>query len=238
MLNILVLAAQEIADPMDHGYPAFLTEINGKTLLQIWIDQAEKLSARLHLAVSKQDIQRFSIRDLILNNGLPIILHEIPEKTGGATCTALLALACENPTESLLILNGNEFVDIDFAQTIQHFTSLDARGGVVYFESVHPRYSYIRLSKDGWVIQASEKTPISKNATAGFYWFSELSLFVVAAESQLLKDARVDGRFYICPLFNELILRGEPVAATKVPNDLFRPMKTVRQTLDKRMLDR
>lgn len=237
MLNILVLAAQAISDPMDQGYPSFLSEIKGKTLLQIWIDQSEKLGARLHLAVTRKDIERFHLKDLVSNNELPVTMHEIPAQTGGATCTALLASAGFEADDSLLLLNGNEFLDIDFANAIDSFKGRDAVGGLVYFDSVHPRYSYIRLSSEGFVIEASEKTPISRNATAGFYWFSRVGDFFVAAESQLLKDSNVSGQFYICPLFNELVLRGGRVDALRVEKDVFRPMKTLRQTMELRISD-
>lgn len=229
LLNVLVLAAEDIADPMDPEYPSFLAEISGSTPLQNWIKNAEKLEAKLHLAVSTQDIEKYRLIELMSSNHLPVNLVEIRGRTAGATCTALLAVSDLNTDESLLVLNGNELLTFDFSQVIQGFRSKDADAGVAFFESVHPRYSFVRLNEHGEVTEASEKKPISRNATAGFYWFNRIEDFVAAAESELLKNSSIGGHFYICPLFNELILEGKVVQSHQIMPSDFKPLKSARQ---------
>lgn len=229
MLNVLVLAAEDIADPMDPAYPSFLAEISESTPLQNWIYNAGKLEAKLHLAVSTQDIEKYRLVELMSSNQFPVNLVEIRGRTAGATCTALLAAADLDQGDSLLVLNGNELLTFDFISVIQGFTSKEADAGVAYFESVHPRYSYVRLNEQGEVTEASEKNPISRNATAGFYWFNRVEDFVTAAESELLKNSSIEGNFYICPLFNELILEGKVVQSHQIKPSDYKPLKSARQ---------
>jgi dTDP-glucose pyrophosphorylase len=229
LLNVLVLAAEDISDPMDPDYPAFLAEINGSTPLQNWISNSQKLSAKLHLAVSEGDAEKYRLKHVLKSNEFPVELVEIQGHTAGATCTALLAVANMQPDDSLLVLNGNEFLDFDFSEVLEGFIAQGASAGVVVFESVHPRYSYVRLNNMGEVIEASEKNPISRNATTGFYWFRFVSEFLMSAEAELLKNSSVEGHFYICPLFNELILSGKIVQSRKVPRTKYMPIKSARQ---------
>ena len=52
-----------------------------------------------------------------------------------------------------------------------YFTSTEADGGILTFESSHPKWSYARLDDSGYVDLVAEKEPISKNATVGVYYW-------------------------------------------------------------------
>ena len=56
--------------------------------------------------------------------------------------------------------------------------------------------------------EVAEKRPISDIATCGIYWYRKGSDFVRLAESMVSKDIRVNGEFYIAPVYNELIGEG------------------------------
>ena len=79
------------------------------------------------------------------------------------------------------------------------------------------------------MIEASEKNPISNNATAGFYWFRRGAQFVEAAKNLIRKGAHVNGNFYICPTYNELILKGQLVGVFTVDAKVYHPLKDERQ---------
>ena len=55
----------------------------------------------------------------------------------------------------------------------------------------------------------AEKQPISRNATAGLYYFRRGVDFVRGAERMLFKNASFSGEFYVAPVYNELILAGK-----------------------------
>jgi hypothetical protein len=57
----------------------------------------------------------------------------------------------------------------------------------------------------------AEKNPISDDATVGFYYWKRGSDFVRYADSMIAKDLRVNGEFYVCPVFNEAIADGKKI---------------------------
>jgi len=229
MVNILILAADSNSDQKDSNYPTFLSEIKGKTLLEHWADQANSIGGKIILAVSEEESKKWHLRETMKQLELPLRLFELKRPTQGATCTALLALAEVNGNLPLLILNGNEFLDVEFIQILEDFKAKSADAGLVFFDSLHPRYSYAKLNEKGFVEETAEKIPISRNATAGFYWYRESNHFFEGAERQLLKRLDSDGKYFICPIFNELILLGKKVASFEISNSRFIPMKSDRQ---------
>lgn len=231
MTNLLVLAAESSSDPKDGDYPVFLNDFFGMSLLEQWLLEARKLHGKLLLAVDEVDSKKWHLKEAIMQAQPNAELFNLTGKTSGATSTALLALAdsgfdFESP---LLVLNGNEKLDFDFSKVIQYFLESDSDAGLVYFDSIHPRYSYARIDEQGNVQETAEKVPISRNATAGFYWFRTIEIFRFAAESQLLKRNQSFGKFYICPLMNEIILTGGKVSSYKINSSQFVPMKSERQ---------
>jgi len=57
----------------------------------------------------------------------------------------------------------------------------------------------------------AEKKPISKHATVGIYFWKRGRDYVECAESMIEKDIRVNNEFYVCPVYNEALLRGARV---------------------------
>jgi dTDP-glucose pyrophosphorylase len=71
------------------------------------------------------------------------------------------------------------------------------------------------------VIEAAEKRPISRYATAGVYYFRQGKAFVQAAMEMIKKDAHTNGIFYVCPTFNELILEQAKIGVYKISRDSY-----------------
>jgi len=107
--------------------------------------------------------------------------------TAGAVCTALLAIEHINNETPLVIANADQLVEVDLCDVIQSFEQQSLDAGTLVFDSVHPRWSYVRLDEHGYVIEAAEKRPISRYATAGIYYFREGRRFVKAAMEMIKK---------------------------------------------------
>jgi dTDP-glucose pyrophosphorylase len=78
-------------------------------------------------------------------------------------------------------------------------------GGILVFESTHPKWSFAKIDDSGYVTEVAEKNPISNLATVGFYYWKMGSDFVKYAEQMIEKDIRVNEEFYVCPVFNQSI---------------------------------
>jgi hypothetical protein len=74
-----------------------------------------------------------------------------------------------------------------------------------------PKWSFVRIDEQGHVTEVVEKKVISNEATVGIYNFRRGADFVAAAEKMIEKGARVNGEFYVAPVYNELISRGEAI---------------------------
>jgi dTDP-glucose pyrophosphorylase len=229
-VNVLVLAAGAEQTVKGESYPLCLAEFNSVPLIESVATAASRLDpGQIIVLFRNTDIKTYhldSVVRLVVPNA---IIVGIEGPTQGAACSALLAARHIDNDEELLILAGNEFLNVEFLPIIDEFRRRGLHGGLVVFESVHPRYSFVKLGSDGLVIEASEKNPISNNATAGFYWFRSGSVFVNEAKNLIRKDANVNGSFYICPTYNELILKGLPVGVFKVDAKDYHPLKDERQ---------
>ena len=81
----------------------------------------------------------------------------------------------------------------------------NADGGIVSFTATHPKWSFAKINESGLVTEVAEKNPISDIATVGYYWWKHGSDFVKYSEQMIDKDLRINGEFYVCPVFNEAI---------------------------------
>lgn len=229
-MNILVLAAGEhYVDSNDKNYPFCLSEFLGKPLIQLIAEQVSFNEGHTAFLFQDKHIKKYRLDNIVrlLSNGN---FHSVavPEDTAGAACTAMLGVVSLEQDAPLLIVSANQFVDIDFDCFTSSMLDSQYDAGTIIFDSVHPRYSYV-LIEDDHVVEASEKNPISRNATAGAYWYRKTSYFTDAVKQMIRKDARVDNMFYICPSFNELILRGLKIGVKSIDSKQYHPLKSISQ---------
>lgn len=231
-MNVMILAAGgPVSDPARGEHPLWLSEIEGGGLLvERVIDAYRQFNpTRFVFAVRQHDVRTHHV-DAILRLIVPeCSLVELKKETQGAACTALLAIDQIDPDAELIIANVTDMVEVDLRDVVGHFRRSGAAAGTIVFDSLHPRYSYVRLGRDGEVAEAAEKRPISRNAIAGFFWFARAREFVEAAQAMILKDAHVNGRYYVAPALNEYVLRGRRVLAWKIGAEQYHPLKSTQQ---------
>ena len=233
-MNILLLAAGgNITEVEDNGFPLTLSELNGRPLIQHLIEVCLNIDENINLIIAfkRSDIQKFYLDNIVKLLAPVAKIISIENNTKGAACTALLASQYINNNEELLILNANDYLQIDLQKPILDFREQGLDAGTLTFDSIHPRYSYVRL-KDGFVIEAAEKRPISRHATAGFYWFKQGMDFVKAAKNMIYKGSSVNDIFFICPVFNELILNQRKIGVFEIDTNLYFPVKNLNQLMD------
>lgn len=230
-MKVLILGAgNTVYDLHDGEYPLSMVEFNGKPLLERIIMACKGIRPiDFIFAVKEVDLKKWHLRNIfgLLTPNSKVV--SVPDDTAGAACTALLGIEHINDEEYLLILSANQLVDVDFLEVTEIFKQKGYDAGTIIFDSIHPRYSFVKLDEDEMVSEAAEKKPISRNATAGVYWFKQGSDFVRAAMQMIRKDASIDDSFYICPSFNQLILEQKKVGVYRINNEDYHPLKTDRQ---------
>jgi dTDP-glucose pyrophosphorylase len=136
---------------------------------------------------------------------------KVNKVTEGAACTVLLAKQFINNDEPLMIVNADQYVELDVNSYLEKMESESADGIIMTFWSDHPKWSYCKMNQDGTVAQVVEKKVVSNEATVGIYNFKSGRDFVIAAELMIEKNLRVNGEFYVAPVYDQLIAGGAKV---------------------------
>jgi dTDP-glucose pyrophosphorylase len=226
MKAVFLMAGKDSGD----AYPLYLTEIQGGLILEQQVRRIEGLDCeQIIFCVSAKDIKKYKIDFIIgqLTDAGKCV--RINGETGGAACTALLAGEYLDNNDEILLLAIDDFIDEPLADIINYFRKSGCAAGIVSFKSVHPRYSFARTSDEGVVLETSEKQPVSNKALASFYYFSDGREFLEAAKNVIRKDRKVDDKFYISQVVNEIILRQRTVSIYEIPNSKYHPLKTEMQ---------
>ena len=205
-LNVVIPMAGAGSRFADAGYtfPKPLIDVNGKPMIQTVVENLG-LDANYTFIVQKDHIEKYNI-DKMLSLIAPecnVIWTE--GVTEGAACTALLASRFIDNDDPLFFANSDQFVEWDVTEFMYSMNEKDADGGIVTFESTHPKWSFAKTDEYGLVTEVAEKNPISNLATVGFYYWKHGSDFVKYAKQMIEKDIRVNNEFYVCPVFNEAI---------------------------------
>jgi dTDP-glucose pyrophosphorylase len=216
-----------------YQYCKALSEIQGRPMIEHVWSCLREIQADQHIfVVRKEDCKRFFLDDVLKLLDPDAVVIQADGMTAGAACTSLLAAGHIDCDDELVIANGDQLFSVSLAHAIGDFRQRSLDGGTVVFDSVHPRWSFVRLDGDGLVVEAAEKRPISRYATAGFYYFRRGADFVTAAKSMIVKGAEVGGSYYVCPSFNEMILKQSRIGVFEVPRDAYISLATPQSVKD------
>ena len=205
-LNILIPMAGAGSRFTQAGYtfPKPLIDVQGKPMIQV-VAENLNIKANFIYIVQKEHRQKYNL-DTLLNLVTPNCkVVEVDELTEGAACTALLAKDFIDNDAPLFFANSDQFVEWDSNEFFYKMNENEADGGIVTFKSTHPKWSFAKTDEQGLVTEVAEKNPISDLATVGFYYWKHGSDFVKYAEQMINNNIRVNGEFYVCPVYNEAI---------------------------------
>lgn len=226
MINILMpMAGKSVFfEAPEYHYPKPLIEIKGKTMVEWAINnyQGLKEKRRFIFIVNTKDCVKYhldNVLTLLTHNNCVII--KLEKETKGAACSALMAVDHMDNDDKLVIVNSDQIIDDNINRVLSSFDKKKCDGGVICFNTVHPRWSFVRPGKDNTILEAAEKRPISNKAIAGFYYFRKGRYFVEAAMASIEKGASVDGVFYIAPALNELVLRQRRLGIYETANEKY-----------------
>ena len=224
MINVLMPMASknQFFPENEYPYPRFLIEFNGKTMIEHVINNLSSIAEDVQFIfiVNEEDCKKYhldNILGLLTENKSKII--KINSETKGAACSALLAIEHIDNDTPLVISNADQVFDSSLSDAVNALKKND--GGAICFESVHPRWSYVRTDEGGNITETAEKRPISKKAIAGFYYFSHGKDFVQSAMQMIKKDASVNGLFFIAPVLNEMVLDGKKMDVFTIDNESY-----------------
>lgn len=225
-VNVLVpMAGQTMFfDKHKYPYPKSLIEIDEKTMIEHVINNLSAVHNinQFIFVVNDEDCRKHhldNILNLLTNEQCQVI--KIRKETKGAACSALLAIKHINNDDELIIANGDQIFMDDLNRVLEIHRTNNFDAAVIIFNSVHPRWSYVRLDDNGLVIETAEKRPFSKQAIAGFFYFKQGNFFIKAAMNMIKKDASVNGAFFIAPSLNEMVLDKKRIGVYTIDNEKY-----------------
>lgn len=225
-LAVIIPAAGKGQRFKDAGYatPKPFMPVNGKSML---LSVVENLGVSSSIGFVVQEDHNTQERSAELRKtGSVVLLHEYTSGTAWTCLIACEALGINDcPARPLLIANSDQILEWDhiaFYYFCQN-TSLD--GVIVVFDCPEKseRWSYCEVN-DGLVSRVTEKDPISEVANVGVFFWKKSSDFVKYAERMIVQNRRVNGEFYLAPVYNLAIEDGKKIGVFRV--DKFHSLGT------------
>ena len=229
MLQIVVPLGGKAIRFHERGYtfPKPLIEIGAQSMIEAVLGNLAPPQPNQYTFICrKEHLTQFYLGDMLrlLAPGCRIIPLE--QDTAGALCSVLLAVDHLKPDEELLIANGDQIITSGLSPFYKACREPDIDGCILTFTATHPRWSFVKTDATGRVTATAEKRPISKQATAGLYYFRRARDLIEGAEKMIVKGLTTSGQFFVCPVYNELILAGRKITTSHLPDHTMHSLGT------------
>ncbi len=216
-MNVLIPMSGEGSRFKQKGYtfPKPLIDIHGKPMISLVVENLS-LDAHYIFVVRESHAKDFDLNSIFESIVDDFSVVKVKELTEGAACTTLLAQNYINNNEELVIANSDQYVDSSISEGIRYFQENNFDGGILTFNSTHPKWSYVKVDNENNIYEVAEKKVISNRATVGIYYWKKGSDYTKYAKEMVAKNQRVNGEFYICPVFNLAIEDGQRIGSYDV----------------------
>jgi len=192
----------------DAGYvdPKPLIPIFGTPMIALVVANVRPSRSHRFVFVAQQEhLEGTSLRRVLERSAPGCAIVSIDHVTEGAACTVLAAKEFIDNEQPLMLANSDQYVDTDIDAFLATSDDRDVDGLIMTFPADHPKWSYVRRDSAQNVVEVLEKQVVSNEATVGIYNFRSGRNFVAAAEAMIAQNKRVNGEFYVAPVYNELI---------------------------------
>lgn len=215
MINVVIPMAGQGQRFVDAGYqtPKPFIEINGATLIEIVLKNLHIKDAQYLLLTRIEHLKSQAISIKRIQDNFNVKFIPVDKLTEGAACTVLHAHRFINNDSPLLLANSDQYINTDINDYISDCQRRNLDGSILTFVDIarDPKWSFAKLNKEKLVEEVKEKSPISKYATVGLYYFSRGQSFVNAAIDMIVANDRINGEFYTCPVYNYCIAAGQSI---------------------------
>jgi dTDP-glucose pyrophosphorylase len=146
-------------------------------MIQVVVENLN-IKANFIYLVQKAHYEKYNLKYLLNLITPNCKIVQVDGVTEGAACTTLLAKEYFDNDKHLLIANSDQFIEWDSANFYYAASDEKIDGSILTFEATHPKWSFVKLDKDGHLLELAEKKPISNIATVGIYHWSKGSDYV------------------------------------------------------------
>jgi NDP-sugar pyrophosphorylase family protein/quercetin dioxygenase-like cupin family protein len=219
-LNIVIPMAGRGSRFLSKGYhlPKPLIEIHGIPMIRLVIENLKPVNgARFIFLTLKEHQEKYGIDKKLKEWAENAEVLTVDQVTEGAACTVLLARHLIDNDQPLMIANSDQWINYpieDYLKKIAAPSNLD--GLIMTMKASDPKWSYTKLNELGQVSEVVEKKVVSDEATVGIYNFKKGSDFVRAADWMIKNNIRVNGEFYVAPVYNQLIKENKNIGILNI----------------------
>lgn len=217
VLTIVVPMAGRGSRFADSGYslPKPLISVGDQPMIKVVIDNLRPARPHRFVFICQTDhIERYGLEQKLRSWAPSCEIVGLDGVTEGAACTVLAARA-HIGSGPLMIANSDQFVEVDMEAYLDTMSG-DLDGLIMTMQASDPKWSFAEIGADNLVRRVVEKEVVSEEATVGVYNFADGMDFVRGAEAMITRNERVNGEFYVAPVYNELIARGAKIAYMNV----------------------
>lgn len=222
MLNIVVPMAGAGSRFLVAGYvdPKPLVQLHGVPMIRLVIENLRpEQEHRFIFICQRSHLQTYDLAEKLKRWAPGSEVIALQGLTEGAACTVLCAKALIDNDSELMIANSDQYIDRDINQYLNAMRARDLDAQIMTMKANDPKWSYIKISDQGYVSSVVEKVVVSDEATTGIYSFRAGRDFVRAAETMIREGLRVNGEFYVAPTYNQLIHEGFNIGYYNVGSD-------------------
>jgi len=212
MLNIVVPMAGRGSRFAKEGYtlPKPLIPVKGYPMIQVVIENLRpSMPHRFHFLILRAHDEEYGLADRLRAWAPGCSIVYVDEVTEGAACTVLLARAAIDSGDPLMIANCDQYIDASIDVYLADMGAAD--GLIMTMWSDDDKWSFVRRDETGRVVEVVEKVVVSDEATVGIYNFACGSDFVRGADQMIADDIRVNGEFYVAPVYTMLANEGAEI---------------------------
>jgi len=208
MLNIVIPMAGRGSRFAVAGYPdpKPLIPIENIPMIRWIIANLRPTQAHRFIFVCLEEhLQQYGLEEKLAQWSPGCKVVPVSAVTEGAACTVLLARDFIDNDDALMIANSDQWVDVAIDDYLLAMGNAQADGWIMTMTANDPKWSFLRFDDEGNITEVVEKQVVSNEATVGIYNFAKGSDFVRAADGMIAQDFRVNGEFYVAPVYNGLV---------------------------------
>ena len=166
---------------------------------------------RFIFIIRQEHVEQYNIDKLLQSSCADCRIIVINQTTEGQACSALLAKEYIDNDDPVMIANCDQFVRVDIDDYLMEMKRRNADGLIMTLKAYNPAWSYVKFGDNDLICEVVEKQVVSEHATVGIFNFARGRDYVWAAEEMIRRDLRVNGEFYVAPVYNMIIEKGARV---------------------------
>lgn len=220
MINIVIPMAGRGSRFAKAGYelPKPLIDVHGRPMIEYVVKNITPRSEHRFIFICQQEhLDKYGLAARLKAIAAGCEIVSIDHITEGAACTVLLAEKFIDNNDELMIANSDQYVDVDINDYLEAQKNRD--GLIMTMTADDPKWSFAKCDENGFVTMLREKEVISNEATVGIYNYMRGSDFVKYAHRMIDKNLRVNGEFYVAPVYNEMIEDGKKIVCFNVGSE-------------------